>query len=546
MSTAPHQPRRPTTTLLRGGRIYASTAPDATAMAIAGDTVVWVGQDSVAAALYPDADHTVDLDGAFVAPAFVDAHTHATASGVLLDGLDLTGCRSLTDCLDAVRRHTRTAKAGVVWGHGWDESSWPEGRPPTRAELDDAAGRTPLYLSRIDVHSALVTTALTDGIPEIVGSDGWSATGPITRAAHHHARRAARGTMTEPQRRQAQLSFLRHAASRGIASVHECAGPDISGEDDLRALLQLADVPDLPDVVGYWGEAGAVDTARRLGARGLAGDLFVDGSLGSRTAALRDPYTDDPSTCGANYLAAADIAEHLIACTRAGIQAGFHVIGDAAVDAVIDGFATAEHTVGAQALAGRRHRLEHLEMVTAAQAARLAAWGVGASVQPLFDANWGGPDGMYARRLGPARGTTLNPYAHLAAAGVLLALGSDSPVTPLDPWAAVQAAVYHRTTGFGVSPRAAFTAHTRAGWRIGGVNDGATGTLAAGAPATYAVWDTGELVIAVPDSRVQRWSTDPRAQVPGLPALDPGAALPRCRRTVLRGEVIYDRESDPV
>ncbi|MBY8851700.1 amidohydrolase family protein, partial [Saccharothrix sp. MB29] len=100
-------------------------------MAVDDDTVVWLGQDSVGRALHPDA-RVVDLGGAFVAPAFVDAHVHATSAGLLLTGLDLTGCRSLRDLLDAVR----AAPGPLVWGHGWDETAWPERRPPTRAELD--------------------------------------------------------------------------------------------------------------------------------------------------------------------------------------------------------------------------------------------------------------------------------------------------------------------------------------------------------------------------------------------------------------------------
>jgi predicted amidohydrolase YtcJ len=198
--------------------------------------------------------------------------------------------------------------------------------------------------------------------------------------------------------------------------------------------------------------------------------------------------------------------------------------------------------VGAAELAACRHRLEHVEMVSAQQAAQLAGWGVVASVQPQFDATWGGADGMYVQRLGAERGTRLNPFSKLAAAGMLLALGSDTPVTPVSPWDTVRAAVHHRTDGFGVSPRAAFTAHTRGGWRAAGVDDGVTGTLAPGAPATYAVWRAEELLVAAPDSRVQRWSTDPRSRVPALPALEPGVALPECLRTVLCGQVIYERE----
>ncbi|WP_091311762.1 amidohydrolase [Amycolatopsis tolypomycina] len=523
------------TTLLLGGRIYTPAGPDATAMAVTGGTVVWVGQDAPARALHSGAEE-IDLQGAFVAPAFVDAHVHATATGLHLTGLDLTGVRSGTELLARVRAAVTPGQ--VLLAHGWDETTWTDPRLPSRAELDAAAGSTPVYLSRVDVHSALVSTPLVELTPAAEKADGWSPDGPLTRAAHHVVRAAVRAAITPEQRERAQRAFLAEAARQGIVSVHECAGPDISGRDDLAALLALAG-PDTPEVVGYWGELGAVDTARELGARGLAGDLFVDGALGSRTAALTEPYADHAGE-GTRYLDAHRIAGHLAACTEAGLQAGFHVIGDAAVAEVVEGFRLAEKEVGQRALAVRHHRLEHLEMVTTDQAKLLAGWGVVASVQPLFDALWGGPEGMYAERLGADRAAGLNPFSALAAEGVLLAFGSDAPVTPLDPWAAVRAAAYHRTPGSGLSPRAAFTAHTRAGHRAAGVNDGVTGSLVPGAPAHYAIWDATDLVVATPDSRVQRWSTDPRAGVPPLPRLEPDAALPRCLRTVRAGAVLHD------
>ena len=178
-------------------------------------------------------------------------------------------------------------------------------------------------------------------------------------------------------------------------------------------------------------------------------------------------------------------------------------------------------------------------MVTPEHAAVLGARGIVASVQPVFDAYWGGENGMYATRLGADRARALNPLALLASAGVSLALGSDSPVTPLDPWAGIRAAVHHRTAGSAISPRAAFAAATRGAWRAGGVRDGVAGTLVAGAPASYAVWDVDELVVSAPKDSVQRWSTDPRSRVPALPRLDDAARAPRCLRTVHRGVTVF-------
>ncbi len=207
-------------------------------------------------------------------------------------------------------------------------------------------------------------------------------------------------------------------------------------------------------MIGYWGEAVATpaqarDLVTETGARGLAGDLFVDGALGSRTAWLHEPYADAPDCIGTCHLDVDGIEAHVRACTKAEVTAGFHVIGDAAVSAAVAAFERVVADLGVVAVARCGHRLEHVEMVTADQAAKLGAWGVIASVQPNFDELWGGGDGMYARRLGAQRGSELNPLALLASQGVPLALGSDAPVTGFDPWASVRAAVNHRTPAAG-------------------------------------------------------------------------------------------------
>ncbi|MGH3470245.1 MAG: amidohydrolase family protein, partial [Thermocrispum sp.] len=273
-------------TLLTGGRVYSAAAPDATAMAVSGGIVVWVGQDGPGRALHPDAVEQ-PLDGAFVTPGFVDAHVHATSTGLHLAGVDLTGVRDGPALLFALREAAGRLPGGTVLiAHGWDESAWSDARVPSRQQLDAAVGSRPAYVSRIDVHSALVSSALVDLAPQARGVDGWSPDGPVVAAAHHVLRSAARAAITPAQRAEAQRRFLAEAAAQGVVSVHECAGPQISGWDDLAALLDAAG-PETPEIVGYWGELATdavLDEAKRLGVRGLAGDLFVDGALGSHTA----------------------------------------------------------------------------------------------------------------------------------------------------------------------------------------------------------------------------------------------------------------------
>jgi predicted amidohydrolase YtcJ len=514
--------------------------PDATAMAVRDGTVAWLGSDEVGRAQFPDAE-IVDLDGGFVAPAFVDSHVHLTSTGLMLAGLDLRTATSARHCLQLVAEFAKVNPDGPIWGHGWDDSGWPDRQPPTTGAVDAIVGDRPAYLARIDVHSAVASTALRRLTKGLSAAKGYHPQRPLTADAHHLVRAAARQRLTVEQRGRARAAALDMAAANGIVAVHECAGPDIGGLDDWHELREIGHGV---EVVGYWGEAvtdrrQAEDLIALTGARGLAGDLFVDGALGSRTAWLHEPYADAPDCRGNAYLDHDAITAHVQACTQAGTPAGFHVIGDAAVGAVVDALARVVDLLGAQAVARCGHRLEHLEMVTPQQAALLGAWGVIASVQPNFDALWGGGSGMYAQRLGRDRALRLNPLALLASQGVPLAFGSDSPVTSMNPWQTVRAAARHQTPGSTMSMRASFAAATRGAWRAGGVRDGVSGTLVPGAPASYAVWETDELEVSAPENAVARWSTDPRSRVPALPRLGAGVPLPRCRRTVHRGAVIH-------
>ncbi|WP_203917602.1 amidohydrolase [Rugosimonospora africana] len=506
--------------LYRNGHVYSPGDPTADALLVRGGTIAWLGETGDA----PAADRVVDLNGALVTPAFVDAHMHTTSTGVTMLGLDLSG----TGSADEVLRRVADFAAGmpgdaVVIGHGWDESGWSVRQPPTAVELDRAVGGRRAYLSQASVHSAVVST------PLLVQADqslaGWNGEGWLRRDAHHAVREVAMGSLTVAQRREAQSVALRHAASLGIAAVHECGGPGTSSEDDFTSVLACSG-QGLPEVYGYWGELGAAAKARELGAVGAGGDLYADGALGSQTAHLRVPYLD-ADTSGHGYLSAEQVARHLVDCTRLGVQGGFHAIGDKAIATVMAGFGLAAAEVGMDAIRDARHRIEHVEIVDKQLIAGLVSFGVVASMQPAFDRLWGGEHGMYAQRLGVTRSMGANPIAALAGVGVTLAFGSDSPVTPLDPWGTVRAAMTHHNPVYRVGIRTAFAAHTRGGWRAVCRDD--EGVLAPGAPATFAVWDVEAVADGLP-------------VLLGAGAEDPVPALPVCRRTVLRGEVIFDSE----
>lgn len=540
-------------TLYRNGSVYSTADPLASSMLVDGGTVAWVGSEQAASSIADSSMRIVDLDGAVVAPGFVDSHVHIADTGLALRSLDLSGVRSAAELLDAVG-HAAASGEGTLFGHGWDESAWDDPTLPSAHELERATGGRKALFSRVDVHSALVSPALAaaaglDG-GGVEGSDGWNG-GPLaSRSALGAIRSAARPT--DPgEIRALHRSALEHAARQGYVALVEQAAPQISGVDDLRLLLQGAhddESPDsrveLPEVFAYWGElAHSTDHAREIldslgvPVLGLAGDLSIDGSLGSRTAFLSADYADATGQRGVAYLTPEQVGRHIAACSELGIQGGFHVIGDGALQIALDGLALASELVGPSAVRAAGHRLEHVELASAEAIDALAGYAVTVSAQPLFDACWGGEGQLYGQRVGE-RAVGMNPFASFAAAGVPLCFGSDSPVCRLDPWASVRACLQHSTPSERISARAAFIGHTRAGWRATRHRDPLIGQLVPGAPASFAVWEVEELMVQVADERVQAWSTDPRARTPLLPALDT-EKLPRCLLTVHRGRELY-------
>ncbi len=511
------------TTLYRRAALRTPEHDHASAFVVQDSHIAWIGEELAAHAHADGVDEVVDLDGALVLPGFVDAHAHVSHTGMGLRGVDLAGSTSVAGALRAVEDAVRRGGGRPVFALNWQEQDWAEGRAPTKAELDRASYGGVVYASRIDGHSAVVSSALAliSGADRL---DGWMGDGFVTRDAKNAARAAFDAARSPAQRREDIEGALRFAATRGIVAVHECGGPLLTSAGDFADVLDAGSLPHLPLTIGYWAEAvtdpeQALSIVSLHGAAGLAGDLNIDGSIGSHTAHLRTGYLDDETCTGAAYRDEVGVRDHVAACAVAGVQSGFHVIGDAGMDTVLAGYEAAADLVGREVVQASRPRLEHAEMVDDDALRRMARLGMVASVQPAFDAYWGGPDGMYAERMGRGRAAGTNRFAAMVGAGIPLALGSDSPVTPFAPWEAIRSCVEHHEADqrLGVGP--AVRAHTRGGWHAARRPDG--GVLTVGAAATFAAWDA-------PD-------TDPE----GLPDVSAGRALPRCLLTVREGVVLH-------
>lgn len=440
----------------------------------------------------PPAQRTVELPGTTIAPGFVDAHVHLSGTGTALAGLDLTEVRSRHELLEAAREFA-AQRQGPALGQNFDETRWDDPAFPSMDELDRAS-REPLLILRADGYVSLANAAAikASGVEDLEGVERDGSGAPIGVLRHEANSRAQRwyfDALPDAAIRGAQLEAASLAAARGVTCVHEMAIPTKRGRRDVEVLLgHIADLP--LDAVTYIADRDIPWVMGDLEQPRIGGDMFLDGSIGARTAALLDePYADHEDRGTLTY-ADDELAEFLHSAHLAGLQTGLHVIGDAAIEQALQVWTRVNGSLDSRSrrhFRARRHRLEHFEMASPSQVERAAALGLAVSVQPAFDALWGHEGGMYERRLGPERARRMNPFRALVARGLEVGAGSDTPVTPLDPMLAVWAMENHHDPEQRMTREQAIRLHTVGAARLAHLEK--KGTLEPGAAADFAAYD---------------------------------------------------------
>ncbi|MGH2691315.1 MAG: amidohydrolase [Actinomycetota bacterium] len=423
-------------TLYRASRVYTLAPQPAGEWVLVDERHV----ERVGSGDPPPADRVVDLPGTTVTPGFVDAHVHLSGTGMSMDGPDLAAAESRDRLLDRIKEHASRLK-GPLLLHGFDETRWPDQALPSLEELDRASSEALLVL-RADGYVGVANGRFLEdsGAGTLPGAEE----GGVLRGEAN-----ARGqlwyfeSLSDSVIQDAQLRAAGLAASRGVTCVHEMAIPDRRGRRDVEVLLGHAS--ELPvEVVTYVADTD-IPYVMDLGQPRIGGDLFLDGSIGARTAALLEPYSDSEGT-GSLAHDDDELAEFLHNAHLAGLQTGLHVIGDAAVDQSLRVWERVYRSLDTRErrhFRARRHRLEHFELASTDQVERAANLGLAISIQPAFDATWGHPGQMYELRLGEDRARGMNPFRAMVSRGLEVGSGSDSPVTPLDPMLAVWALESH-------------------------------------------------------------------------------------------------------
>jgi hypothetical protein len=422
------------------------------AMAIGGGKVLAVGgNDEVTRLAGPNTrlrDLSSDTTSTFIFPGFNDAHTHLGSAGMTKLNVDLTGTPSLAAMLTKVQAFAKDSPTGHwLTGGNWDHTLWADKKLPARQDLDKVTGDHPTFLGRIDGHIAVANSAALAAagitgktVPPQGGAIDLDANGEPTGILRETAQELIDKVIPPPthdERMKADQLAIDDAISHGVTSVQDFSDWDDfliyeelekSGDLKVRITEWLPFKDPLPELLKMRAHHDAADPMLHTGF--LKG--FMDGSLGSRTAAMKAPYADDPSNTGLPQYTQPQLNKMVVERAQAGFQIGFHAIGDKAASMALDAFDQpgVSHTA--------RNRIEHAQVVDAADIPRFKRLGVVASMQPnhlLTDINWA------EDRLGPKRAAYSYAWKAFLNAGVPLAFGTDYPVEPVTPYRGLYCAV---------------------------------------------------------------------------------------------------------
>ena len=432
----------------------------AEAIAVRGDRILAVGtRDEVLKTRGPDTK-VVDLDGHFVMPGFNDAHLHLARAGEEKLNVDLVGVKNLDEFRERILAKVEKAAPGEwLVGGGWDETLWPVKVPPTRWDVDEVSSGHPVFLRRVDGHIAVantralqlasITVASRDPEGGKIDRDEAGTPNGILRETAQDAVLAVIPKPTPEKRRQEIEAALADLASQGVTSAQ-----DNSPWEAFQVYEELEREGKLTVRISEWlpfndsvddlnSKRNSHPPSDKLLHTGMLKG-FMDGSLGSKTAALLEPYSDDPKNTGLPQYEAAKLNAMTRERVLAGYQIGFHAIGDKAVQMALDAFAEAEKAAkdakmkAADGGTDYRLRIEHAQVTTPQQIQRFKELKIIASMQPshlLTDMNWA------ESRLGATRAEHSYAWADFLRHGVTLAFGTDYPIEPVTPFRGLYSAI---------------------------------------------------------------------------------------------------------
>lgn len=381
----------------------------------------------------------LDLGGRTVLPGFIDSHVHFTWTGMKELALDLLDCERVEDVQDLISQASRgRAPGGLIFGMGINHYRFPGRQLPTAANLDAAAPDHPVFLVGVTGHYALTNSPGAELLNMAEETPGFGVDGLLTDRANTIAGRRMRARFAEEQGfERLHRAAADKAITMGLTTVHALDGSDDPEDPTVRELVAIA--PHLPLDLVVWDQTTNIQAARELGLPRIGGCVLLDGDFGPHTAALLEPYADQPETSGTLYYSQEEIDYFVGQAHREGMQVAMHAVGDRAAKQALDAY---ERALLEYPREDHRHRIEHFSIFDEHLASRAKDLGVHLAIQPPFNTYFGGHERLYDI-LGEERARRADPVRSLVDMGISVGGGSDSTVTPLNPIYGVHCAVNH-------------------------------------------------------------------------------------------------------
>ena len=515
--------------LLGGTLIDGTGAPPLkdSVVVINGDYITAVG--SREKVKIPPGSEVYNVTGMTVLPGLIDSHCHFLGMGVsMLVNVSLRDTADMGEALERVAKRVKQVQPGEwVIGRGYDEAKWPENRYITKEDLDPMSPDNPVAVVRVCGHLVSVNskamelagitseTEAPEGGQVDKGEDG-EPTGVLRDCRNlvfDHVPPTSLEMMVEGLKAASE-----RALSLGCTGIHDAG----VGPKDVTAYQLAHDNGNLKVRANIMLRTETPEAAMSLGIKTGFGDgilrigpvkLLIDGSLGAHTAALFEPYEDDPENKGLLLEEPEVITEKMSKAHSHGFQVATHAIGDLAIEHVIDSI---QETLRREPRKDHRHRIEHCELLSAQQIERIKALGIIPAMQPNFIGEWSGPGSMYRQRLGEARDRMSNPYRVLLDEGITVAFGSDG--MPFNPIYGIWSAVNHPITESRIDLVEAVKCYTLNS-AYAGFHEDYTGSIEVGKQADIAIFEKD--LTEIPKEEIRNVN---------------------CYMTVVNGKILYMKE----
>jgi len=429
-------------------------------IAVNKDKIVATGNGQGYESFIEGCGEIIDAGNASVLPGFIDSHCHMVQTAINDVSLNLSEARSFDDIGDLIRTEIRKCPEQPIRGIRLDEQKLKEMKLPDRYVLDRFCDSASVWINRIEYRISMLNTyaLLNYKIPFTVAGIELDNKKMPTGIIEGNANALLRGNILNGISSEYKLNALQGIITgfikKGVTTAASMEGGYLFCDKDAEFINKYHNAVAI-DLVLYF-QTTDIKKVRNMGLNRIGGSLFIDGSFGSRNAALYEPYSDQPDNRGILYFNQEELNAFMLECYECKLQTAVHVIGERAIDLALNAH---EYALSKTGNLGLRHRLEHVELSTENHLKRSKEMGLIYSMSPAYEYFWGGQDKMYEKRLGERYKLT-NPFREIIDSGILICGSSESDVTPVSPILGIYSAVNHPVRQHRVSVKEAIRMFT--------------------------------------------------------------------------------------